>query len=67
MGLQSNNCSFEIVYCCFTVFAAGSSAPGIPPPKPKNFYVDHGFIFYLFNKQMGTMLFVGRTTEPIEK
>jgi serpin B len=39
-----------------------------PPPRPKaTFRADHPFIFFIRETQTGTILFMGRVTDPLPK
>lgn len=39
------------------------SMPINPPPKPKEFFADHPFIFYILDKASETIVFSGRVTK----
>jgi len=47
------------------VETAMSSALRKPPPPPPVFRADHPFIFYIRDTRSGSLLFLGRLTEPV--
>ncbi|HEX4610139.1 MAG TPA: serpin family protein [Urbifossiella sp.] len=44
--------------------AVVSRAPGPPPPQPKVFRADRPFLYLIRDTQKGTILFLGRVTNP---
>jgi serpin B len=47
-----------------TVGASLSSLPARPPPRPYLFRADRPFIFVIYNRRLGGVLFIGKVGDP---